>query len=543
VLRLNFFVGVQGEVLGFDLCSACHVTVAKDFSTSFMTPFGPGASFPIPPVDIPIYEFDLTLFYFATGFKLDPNLGSSNITANWQASQDASGSGLITYSTSGTPVSFGPINACNLGSTNVAEVKVDDFRYGFTEFLIDLSAYINFKLFGYGVWNPTFSIAKFDLSPLTSGLYLDAHVQCDWDFSCTETGPDNTLDLLIPVVDLAPPTTSLTPSGTAGNNGWFVSDVQVSLSATDLPAGCGVGVKKIEYSLDGVNWNAYSGPFMISSEGLTNVRYRSIDNEDNVETANTQIVKIDKTPPTVTGAPTVAPNGYGWYNTDVVVHFDANDAVSGIATVTSDQTLSGEGANQSVTGTAADMAGLSASFTVTGINIDKTQPSLSIISPEPRTYANTETFNATWNAADSLSGLAAEIGNIDGVAVTNGQLIELLLLGPGPHTMSVEATDKADNSSSASVVFFVSVDSEGLLSALQYMCDLNWIDKRGICNSLTAKLSAAIESINKGHLKAAENQLSAFLNELDAQRDKSINSSAYAVLNSGANFVIEHLHD
>jgi FIMAH domain len=118
-----------------------------------------------------------------------------------------------------------------------------------------------------------------------------------------------------------------------------------------------------------------------------------------------------------------------------------------------------------------------------------------------------------------------------------------LIFAPGPHTVVVEVTDRADNTSSASVEFNVTVNSEGLLAAVQYMCELGWIERHGICNSLAAKLEAAIASTNRGNLNAAENQLNAFMHELEAQNGKAINQSAYDVLNAGALYVIEHLHD
>ena len=87
-------------------------------------------------------------------------------------------------------------------------------------------------------------------------------------------------------------------------------------------------------------------------------------------------MSLDKTKPTITGSRTPAANGFGWNNTDVTVHFDAKDTLSGIASVTADKTF-GEGTNQSLEGTAVDAAGNSASTTVGGINVDKTAPTLS----------------------------------------------------------------------------------------------------------------------------------------------------------------------
>uniref|UniRef100_UPI004057C0A7 choice-of-anchor L domain-containing protein n=1 Tax=Candidatus Electronema sp. TaxID=2698783 RepID=UPI004057C0A7 len=547
VLRMNFFAGVKAIILEINVCPNCYLEANVDKSKSFTTPFGAGASFPIPTATIPVYNWDLGFASFGVGLSVDPDLGSDKVTANWQASGDASGSGTLRYSSPSSPVSFGAVNACNLSAGNQAAIQLDGFRYWFNQFLINLGASLNFKLFGYGVWGGNVPIATFDLSPLTDGLYLSKHTQCSWNFQCSAAGPDNTLNMSIPVVDLTPPSTSLTPSGTAGSNGWYTSDVQVSLSAEDFPAGCGNGVKQIEYSFDGSSWTAYSGPITISSEGLTTVYYRSVDNDNNIETTKTQVFRIDKTPPTITGAATATPNAFGWYKTDVVVHFTASDAVSGIDILTPDQTLSAEGASQSVTGTAVDKAGLSAFFTVTGINIDKTKPNVAIANPTAKTYSNTETFNVSWTAKDSLSGIAKEIGALDGTAVTNGQLITLLIYAPGQHTLIVNAEDKADNPNSASVTFNVTVDSKGLLTSLEFMRSLGWIRNNGVCNGLAAKLKAAIASTKKGtkknKIKAAENQLRAFLNQLNAQKGKAVNQQAYDVLKASTLYVIEHLAD
>lgn len=543
VLRMEFFAGLKGVLLGVDLCSNCYLELDVDKSKSFATPFGPTASFPIPSADISVKKWDLTLVSFAIGLEIEPDLGSEKITADWQASGDASGSGRLQYSSPGTPVSFGPVNACNLGTGNQANIQVDGFRYWFNRFLIGLNAKLDFELFGYWDWSGSVPIAEIDLSDLTSGLYLGKHTQCDWDFTCSAAGPDNTLNLSIPVVDINPPSTSLTASGTAGSNNWYTSNVQVSLSAEDLPAGCGTEVKKTEYRIDGGIWNTYTGPFTLNEEGIHSVDYRSIDLEDNVEATKTETFKIDKTLPVIMGDATTASNAFGWYKNDVIVHFTASDAVSGIDTLTPDQTLSAEGANQSVTGTAVDKAGLSDSYTVTGINIDKTKPEISLAVPEARIYNNIESFNISWTTTDNLSGVAEESGQLDGDAVTNGQLIQLLLFEPRSHTVAVDAVDKADNPNNASVTFEVTVDSQGLAAALDFMYDEHLITKKGVHKSLSAKLRSATKSIEKGKLKPAENKIRAFLKQLDAQQGKSIDPQAYDVLRANALYVIEHLGD
>src|SRR5438876_102996 len=69
----------------------------------------------------------------------------------------------------------------------------------------------------------------------------------------------------------------------------------------------------------------------------------------------------------------------------------------------------GEGAGQSVTGTATDRAGNTATFTVSNINIDKTAPT---ISAQRDTAANAYGWNNTdvlssYAASDALSGLSS----------------------------------------------------------------------------------------------------------------------------------------
>jgi hypothetical protein len=82
----------------------------------------------------------------------------------------------------------------------------------------------------------------------------------------------------------------------------------------------------------------------------------------------------DTTPPTIVGSFSPPPNGLGWNNTDVTVHFVCSDYESGVGSCTGDIVLASEGRNQYVTGTACDNAGNCASTAIGPINIDKTPP-------------------------------------------------------------------------------------------------------------------------------------------------------------------------
>src|SRR5206468_4492589 len=89
-------------------------------------------------------------------------------------------------------------------------------------------------------------------------------------------------------------------------------------------------------------------------------------------------VSIDKSNPTINGAPDRGANDNGWYNADVTVTFTCDDQIglSGVRSCSTPVTL-GEAASQSASGTATDAAGNSASTTVSGLNVDETAPSLS----------------------------------------------------------------------------------------------------------------------------------------------------------------------
>ncbi len=96
--------------------------------------------------------------------------------------------------------------------------------------------------------------------------------------------------------DNEPPKTQIFVDGQSGQNGWYLSDVAVTLLATDNEGGSGVA--KTEYSFDGgENWNQYFTPFTISAEAVSQILFKSTDVAGNIETANSREIKIDKTAP------------------------------------------------------------------------------------------------------------------------------------------------------------------------------------------------------------------------------------------------------
>ncbi|HEY3274748.1 MAG TPA: PKD domain-containing protein [Methanocella sp.] len=206
--------------------------------------------------------------------------------------------------------------------------------------------------------------------------------------------------------DTIAPATTYRLDGTAGSNGWYRSSVQITLSASDNMGGSGIARTLYRIGATGP-WTTYVSPLAISAEGTTTLYYYSTDNAENAEPAGSVDVKIDTTAPTVTGTCTTQPNENGWYNADVTVHFAASDMLSGLASTTPDTVISTEGADNAITGTATDAAGNMASFTVSGIKIDRTAPAIAgtrLTDPNSRGWNNGD-VTVCFLASDGLSGL------------------------------------------------------------------------------------------------------------------------------------------
>ncbi len=234
-------------------------------------------------------------------------------------------------------------------------------------------------------------------------------------------------------IDKTPPIITGAPTEPANVYCWYNTDVVIQFTASD--------------SLSGVE--TLTPDQTISSEGADqSITGYATDRAGNTASHTVAGVNIDKTPPTITGAPTTMPNAYGWYNTDVTVHFTASDSLSGLDTVMPDQTLTGEGANQSVTGLAVDKAGNSATYKVNGVNIDKTDPTTSLTIGEPKfatdpTYVTTTTI-FTLEASDAISDVdytEYKIGS--GAWTTYSTPFNVLYFGS--HTLYYRSVDIAGN--------------------------------------------------------------------------------------------------
>ena len=100
-----------------------------------------------------------------------------------------------------------------------------------------------------------------------------------------------------------------------------------------------------------------------------------------------------------------AANANGWYNAPVTVTFTCGDALAGVASCNAPVTVSTDGANQSVTGSATDKAGNAATATVSGINIDRIAPTITATPNDGVWRKGPVTVHFT--CADDRSGVAS----------------------------------------------------------------------------------------------------------------------------------------
>ena len=98
--------------------------------------------------------------------------------------------------------------------------------------------------------------------------------------------------------DTTPPVTTISfdPPVPNGDNGWYVSNVTVTLNATDDMS----GVNATYYRINGGEWETYDYPFVISEDGDNIIiEYYSVDKYGNIEVVKSKTLDIDQTPPEI----------------------------------------------------------------------------------------------------------------------------------------------------------------------------------------------------------------------------------------------------
>ncbi len=226
------------------------------------------------------------------------------------------------------------------------------------------------------------------------------------------------------VLDNTGPSVTASVNPAANGAGWNNATATVSWVAND---GTGVGGGSV------------TGATTVSNDtGGQTVTGSATDALGNQGPSQSVVVKRDTVKPAITGSRSPAANFFGWNNADVTATFTCSDALSLIMSCASPQTLTGNGADQVATGSATDNADNTQSATVSGINIDKTAPTVTA-SATPYTAGTwtNQDVSVAFDCADPLSG----VNTCDSAKVLKGEGANQSASGSG--------SDKAGNSASA----------------------------------------------------------------------------------------------
>jgi len=274
-----------------------------------------------------------------------------------------------------------------------------------------------------------------------------------------------------------PPNTTVSLSGTMGDNGWYISDVQIEFQVNSTAL-----LNETWYRLDDGTWAKYGQPINITTDGRTSVEFYSTDEAGNIEWTKNITVKVDKTPPMVAIASPKA-KSYA-FNKSIAVTFGALDTTSGLANVN------------------ATLDDISVENGSVHLDLPPGEHTLSVTAVD--FAGNNATKTVTFSVFKPTEGRGDGNGN------------------KGKPTTSTTPVDK-------------------LISAIQEGVQNGSIDNKGIARSLVAKLEACQQKIDEGQNKTAINILNAFINHVQAQSGKHISADFARELIYQANDLIEDL--
>ena len=271
------------------------------------------------------------------------------------------------------------------------------------------------------------------------------------------------IDAVAPTV-----TATVTPSPVVAG-GYINSNATVTLVASDAQS----GVKSIEYQIGAGAYAAYTGPIVISTQGLTTINARATDNVGNVSTPVTTTARVDTVAPTVTATVTPSPVVAGGYiNSNATVTLVASDAQSGVkfieyqigagayAAYTGPIVISTQGLT-TINARATDNVGNVSTPVTTTTRVDTVAPTVTATLPAPATAVVGESATLTYACADETSGIKSCALLVNGTPVTsttNGSTTSYTLntTTAGTQSITVSATDNAGNTyTSAAVTFTV----------------------------------------------------------------------------------------
>ena len=258
-------------------------------------------------------------------------------------------------------------------------------------------------------------------------------------------------------------------------------------------------------------------PLTITTAGVQTINGNATDIAGNTATTSIQFNLQPFPPLQVVASVAPAPNAAGWNNSPVTVSFVCTGGQPPLS-CPGPQTLTDDGANQTVTGTAVDLGGQTANTSVT-INLDQIPPLASIISPADGSSFTTGIVPVSGLSSDSLSGIASIVCNSSPATVLGGNFNCSVPLNPGTNAISVRVTDVAGNSSIASLsanlagpkIAITSPAALDLFStnAIQVTGTVDDLNVSVVVNGVTATVANGTFTANSVSLREGNNLITA----------------------------------
>jgi hypothetical protein len=250
------------------------------------------------------------------------------------------------------------------------------------------------------------------------------------------------------LLDSSTPQLNGSVSGVVGTNGWYKSNVTLTVAASDAVS----GIASTSATIDDESQTVYSAPIVLT-DGIHTVVLTTTDNAGHV-TQTTQTFNIDTVTPVLNVSLSGSMGTNNWYISDVTVTPSASDSGSGLASL--EATIDGgpwtvvnnplpftDGIH-SFQFRATDNAG---NITESGgtLNIDTTTPALNL------TTTGTTGLNGWYRSSAQITALGTDATS--GVAKievsTNGGAFLLytlpVIVNDGQHSYQFKVTDNAGN--------------------------------------------------------------------------------------------------
>jgi hypothetical protein len=184
--------------------------------------------------------------------------------------------------------------------------------------------------------------------------------------------------------DATAPSVRAAPSRGPDANGWYNHALPVGFEGSDATSG-----------VSSCTSGNYGGP----DSAAAGVSGSCADKAGNGASASFGL-KYDATPPSVTAQPARAPDGGGWYNHALTIGFSGSDGLAGLDSCTSATYGGPDTAGADVTGSCRDLAGNSATRSVT-VRYDATAPTLREIAAVP----GDKSVRLAWKASADVAGV------------------------------------------------------------------------------------------------------------------------------------------